>query len=98
MNTPSTDRPDTAVASQPARDDAPRRLIVTASVAIFAIRDWSLWLLLREGPWGPPMRLVLVTESVADAVDRTIDALLMCPDHAPLIQLKARWHEQQVYV
>jgi hypothetical protein len=50
MNTPSTDRPDTAVASQPARDDAPRRLIVTASVAIFAVRDWSLWILLREGP------------------------------------------------
>ena len=71
---------------------------MTASVAIFAIRDWSLWLLLREGPWGPPMRLVLGTESVADAVERTIDALLMWPDHAPLIQLKAGWQEQQVYV
>jgi hypothetical protein len=86
------------ITAQPARDAVPRRLIVTASVAIFAIRDWSLWLLLREGPWGPPMRLVLGTESVADAVERTIDALLMWPDHAPLIQLKAGWQEQQVYV
>jgi len=86
------------ITAQPARDASPRRLIVTASVAIFAIRDWSLWLLLREGPWGPPMRLVLGTESVADAVERTIDALLMWPDHVPLIQLKAGWQEQQVYV
>ena len=98
MNTSSTDRPDTAVASQPARDDAPRRLIVTASVAIFAVRDWSLWILLREGPWGPPMRLVLGTESVTEAVDRTIEALLMWPVNAPLIQMKAGWQEQQVYV
>jgi hypothetical protein len=73
-------------------------LIVTASVAIFAIRDWSLWILLREGPWGPPMRLVLGTESVTEAVDRTIDALLLWPSDAPLIQLKAGWQEQQVYV
>ena len=96
--TTSSSRPNVPITAQPARDAAPRRLIVTASVAIFAIRDWSLWLLLREGPWGPPMRLVLGTESVADAVDRTIDALLMWPDHAPLIQLKAGWQEQQVYV
>lgn len=96
--TTSSSRPNVPITAQPARDVAPRRLIVTASVAIFAIRDWSLWLLLREGPWGPPMRLVLGSESVADAVERTIDALLLWPDHAPLIQLKAGWQEQQVYV
>ncbi len=96
--TTSSSRPNVPITAQPARDASPRRLIVTASVAIFAIRDWSLWLLLREGPWGPPMRLVLGTESVADAVERTIDALLMWPDHVPLIQLKAGWQEQQVYV
>ena len=98
MSTPSTGRPNTAIVSQPARDVAPRRLIVTASVAIFAVRDWSLWILLREGPWGPPMRLVLGTESVTEAVDRTIEALLMWPVNASLIQMKAGWHEQQVYV
>ena len=98
MSTPSTGRPNSAIASQPARDVAPRRLIVTASVAIFAVRDWSLWILLREGPWGPPMRLVLGTESVTEAVDRTIEALLMWPVSASLIQMKAGWHEQQVYV
>ena len=91
-------RPNTAISAQPARDVSPRRLIVTASVAIFAIRDWSLWILLRDGPWGPPMRLVLGTESVTEAVDRTIDALLLWPSNAPLIQLKAGWQEQQVYV
>ncbi len=98
MNTPLSGRPNTAIASQPARDVAPRRLIVTASVAIFAVRDWSLWILLREGPWGPPMRLVLGTESVTDAVDRTIEAILMWPVNARLIQMKAGWQEQQVYV
>ena len=67
--TTSSSRPNVPITAQPAHDVAPRRLIVTASVAIFAIRDWSLWLLLREGPWGPPMRLVLGTESVADAVE-----------------------------
>ncbi len=97
MNTPVS-RPNTPITSQPARDAAPRRLIVTASVAIFAIRDWSLWVLLREGPWGPPMRLVLGTELVSDAVERTIDALLMWPVNAPLLLLKAGWQEQQVYV
>src|SRR5216683_7689975 len=86
------------IQSQPARDVAPRRLIVTASVVTFAVRDWSLWILLRDGPWGPPMRLVLGTESVTDAVDRTIEALLLWPNEAPLIQLKAGWQEQQVYV
>src|SRR5216117_2862255 len=90
--------PDTPPSSQPARNVAPRRLIVTASVVIFAIRDWSLWILLRDGPWGPPMRLVLGTESVTDAVERTIEALLMWPANAPLIQMKAGWQEQQVYV
>lgn len=82
-----------------ARDTtAPKRLIVTASVAAFAIRDWSLWVLLREGQWGPPMRLVLGTESVTDAVERTLDALLLWPTRASLVQLKAGWQEQQVQV
>ena len=98
MSTSQPGRPNTAIASQPARDVAPRRLIVTASVVIFAIRDWSLWILLRDGPWGPPMRLVLGTESVTDAVERTIEALLMWPANAPIIQMKAGWQEQQVYV
>src|SRR5579859_7429100 len=98
MNTPLSGRPNTAIASQPARDVAPRRLIVTASVAIFAVRDWKLWVLLREGPWGPPMRIVLGSESVTDAVDRTMEALLMWYAKAPMIQLKAGWQEQQVYV
>lgn len=97
MHTPVS-QPNTPIPSQPARDVAPRRLIVTASVAIFAIRDWSLWVLLREGPWGPPMRLVSGNESVSDAVDRTIDALLMWPVNAALLMLKAGWQEQQVYV
>jgi len=44
------------------------------------------------------MRLVLGSESVTDAVDRTIDVLLMWPLQASLIQLKAGWLEQQVYV
>ncbi|HLZ80025.1 MAG TPA: hypothetical protein VKP04_00190 [Ktedonobacteraceae bacterium] len=89
---------NTALPSQSASNAAPRRLIVTASVAIFAIRDWALWVLLRDGPWGPPMRIVLSTESVTDAVDRTMEALLMWPANAPLLQLKAGWQEQQVYV
>lgn len=97
MNTPVS-RPNSPDASQPTRDATPRRLIVTASVAIFAIRDWSLWVLLREGPWGPPMRLVLGNESVSEAVERTIDALLMWPVNAPLLMLKAGWQEQQVIV
>ena len=81
-----------------AHETTPKRLIVTASVAIFAIRNWSLHVLLREGPWGPPMRLVLGTELVTDAVDRTLDALLLWPTHASLVQLKAGWQEQQVCV
>lgn len=97
MNTsqPGSNAP---IQPQPARDIAPRRLIVTASVVTFAIRDWSLWVLLRDGPWGPPMRLVLGTESVTDAVARTIESLLIWHNGAPLIQLKAGWQEQQVYV
>jgi hypothetical protein len=83
---------------QPARDAVPRRLIVTASVVTFAVRDWSLWMLLRDGPWGPPMRLVLGNEAVTDAVARTIETLLVWHDDAPLIQLKAGWQEQQVSV
>jgi len=85
--------------STPSSGDAvPRRLIVTAGVVIFAIRDWSLWALLRDSPWGPPMRLVLGTESVTDAVDRTVEAVLKWPNEASLFQLKAGWQEQQVYV
>src|SRR5438552_18708298 len=87
-----------SIPSQPSRDAVPRRLIVTASVVIFAVRDWSLWVLLRDGPWGPPMRIVLGSESVADAVDRTMEALLKWPERAALMQLKAGWQEQQVYV
>ena len=90
--------PDAPASAQSAHDVTPRRLIVTANVVIFAIRDWSLWVLLRDSPWGPPMRIVLGTESVADAVDRTIEALLMWPVGASLFQLKAGWQEQQVYV
>src|SRR5438094_3427889 len=44
------------------------------------------------------MRLVLGTESVSDAVERTIEALLMWPTKSALLQLKAGWQEQQVYV
>lgn len=83
---------------QPDRDVVPRRLIVTASVVTFAIRDWSLWVLLRDGPWGPPMRLVLGTEAVTDAVARTIEALLIWHNEASLVQLQAGWREQQVHV
>src|SRR6266496_494874 len=83
---------------QTAHDTIPRRLIVTAGVVIFAIRDWSLWVLLRDSPWGPPMRLVLGTESVTDAVDRTLESVLMWPAEATLLELKAGWQEQQVYV
>src|SRR5713101_5657851 len=97
MNTPVSDS-KTTIASQPSRDAVPRRLIVTAGVVIFAIRDWSLWALLRDSPWGPPMRLVLGTESVTDAVDRTVEAVLMWPNEAALFQLKAGWQEQQIQV
>src|SRR5579864_2655225 len=87
-----------SINAQPAHDGMPRRLIVTAGVVVFAIRDWSLWVLLRDSPWGPPMRLVLGTESVTDAVDRTVETVLMWPHEAALFQLKAGWQEQQVYV
>jgi hypothetical protein len=87
-----------SIIAQSIPDGAPRRLIVTAGVVIFAIRDWSLWVLLRDSPWGPPMRLVLGTESVTDAVERTIEAVLTWPEQAALLQLKAGWQEQQVYV
>jgi hypothetical protein len=97
MSTP-VPRPNTPLSSQPARDAIPRQLIVTASAVMFAIRDWSLWVLLRNGPWGPPMRLVLGNESVSDAVERTLEALLLWPAQASLLQLKAGWQEQQVYV
>ena len=93
----SPSRPNTVISTQPVRE-TPRRMIVTASVAIFAIRDWSLWVLLREGPWGPPMRHVLGTETVSEAVERTLDALLLWPVNASLLQLKAGWQEQEVYV
>lgn len=97
MNT-SVNGSKTTIQAQPARDSTPRRLIVTAGVVIFAIRDWSLWVLLRDSPWGPPMRLVLGSESVTDAVDRTVETVLMWPHEAALFQLKAGWQEQQVYV
>ena len=87
-----------SMSEQPARDATPRRLIVTAGVVIFAIRDWSLWVLLREGPWGPPMRLVLGSESVTDAVDRILEAVLVWHAGATVLQLKSGWQEQQVYV
>lgn len=44
------------------------------------------------------MRLVLGTETVADAVARTIESLLVWHEGAPLTQLQAGWQEQQVYV
>src|SRR5690242_1382525 len=91
-------RPKASEAAQAVRDAVPRRLIVTATVVAFAVRDWSLWVLLRDGPWGPPMRLVLGSEAVTDAVERTLDALLLWPSDAPLVQLKAGWQEQQVHV
>src|SRR5213082_2227999 len=91
-------RQNTPMSAQPAREAVPRRLIVTASVVTFAVRDWSLWVLLREGPWGPPMRIVLGTETVTEAVERTLDALLLWPMRASLLLLKAGWQEQQVYV
>src|SRR5579864_36740 len=97
MNTPLP-KTTSAMPSQLTHESVPRRLIVTASVVIFAIRDWSLWILLRDGPWGPPMRLVLGSESVTDAVDRTAEVLLMWPTQASLIELKAGWLEQQVHV
>lgn len=84
--------------ARPEQSTTPRRLIVTAGVVIFAIRDWSLWVLLRDSPWGPPMRIVLGTESVTDAVDRTLEAVLTWPNYATLLDLKAGWQEQQVYI
>ena len=84
--------------AQAEQSTTPRRLIVTAGVVIFAIRDWSLWVLLRDSPWGPPMRIVLGSESVTDAVDRTLEAVLTWPNCATLLELKAGWQEQQVYV
>lgn len=87
-----------SASAQASKETTPRRLIVTAGVVTFAIRDWSLWVLLREGPWGPPMRLVLGTETVTDAVERTLDALLVWPIRAPLARIKAGWQEHQVYV
>lgn len=88
----------TAIPAQPVRDAAPRRVFVTASVVAFAIRDWSLEVLLRRGPWGPPMRLILGTESVTESVERTLDAMLMWPSRAALLVLRADWQEQQVSV
>src|SRR5260370_11740460 len=96
----STTLPRTSITipAQPTRESVPRRLIVTASVVIFAIRDWSLWMLLRDGPWGPPMRLVLGSESATAAVDRTTEELFMCTRHAPHIQLKPHCLHHQPYV
>src|SRR6266571_2864707 len=97
MNTPLP-KTTSPMTSQLTHDAIPRRLIVTASVVIFAIRDWSLWILLRHGPWGPPMRLVLGSESVTDSVERTMEVLLMWPIEASILHVKAGWLEQQVYV
>src|SRR6266568_628100 len=97
MNT-QLPRPKTPIPAQPSRDVAPRRLIVTASVVIFAIRDWSLWVLLRDGPWGPPMRVVMSHETLTEAVSRVMEALLIWHEAAELVQLKAGWQEQQVSV
>ncbi|BCL84308.1 hypothetical protein ccbrp13_67730 [Ktedonobacteria bacterium brp13] len=91
-------RSHSSITSRPARDATPRRMIVTAGVVAFALREWSLWALLRVGPWGPPMRLVLGRESVSEAVERILDALLMWPDAATLVQMKSGWLEQQVHV
>ncbi len=87
-----------SIAAQSSRDATPCRLIVTAGLVAFAIRDWSLWVLLRVGPWGPPMRLVLASETVSEAIDRSLDALLLWPAQAALFRLKAGWQEQQVHV
>ncbi|HZS79356.1 MAG TPA: hypothetical protein VFA41_22275 [Ktedonobacteraceae bacterium] len=95
MNSPLTNGTESR---STAEQNAPRRLIVTASVVVFAIRDWSLWVLLRDSPWGPPMRIVLGTETVSDAVDHTVQSVLAWPRDATLLQLKAGWQEQQVYV
>lgn len=73
-------------------------LLVTVSVVTFAIRDWSLWVLLREGPFGPPMRVVQGAETVTDAVERVLEATLYWPRHASCVQLKAGWQEQHIAV
>ncbi|GHO55245.1 hypothetical protein [Ktedonobacter robiniae] len=91
-------RPGNSIKARPSREAVPRRLIVTAGVAAFAVCDWSLWVLLRDGPWGPPMRLVLGNELVSDAVERTMEAVLLWPQDASLVQLKADWQEQKVQV
>jgi hypothetical protein len=44
------------------------------------------------------MRLVLSNETVSEAIDRTLDALLLWPAQATLFRLKAGWQEQQVHV
>lgn len=76
----------------------PRHLIVTVSVVAFAIRDWTLWVLLRDGPYGPPMRVVQGAESVTDAVERVLEATLYWPRRASCLQLKAGWQEQHIAV
>jgi hypothetical protein len=91
-------KPNASITSQPSRDIIPRRQMVTVGLVAFAIRDWSLWVLLRVGPWGPPMRLVLATETVSESIERMLDALLLWPTRAELLQLKAGWQEQEVHV
>ena len=76
----------------------PDHLMVTVSVVAFAIRDWSLYVLLREGPYGPPMRVVQGRETVTDAVERVLEATLRWPRRAACLQLKAGWQEQQISV
>jgi len=72
--------------------------MVTVSVVAFAIRDWSLYVLLREGPYGPPMRVVQGAETITDAVERVLEATLHWPRRASCLQLKAGWQEQQISV
>src|SRR2546429_9806578 len=75
MNTPLPG-PGTPLSSQPARDVVPRRLFVTASVVFFAVRVWSLWVLLREGLWGPHMCFVLGSGSLTVSVASIMKELL----------------------
>ncbi len=87
-----------AIPPRPSPLEPARSLRVTTSVVLFAIRDWALWVLLRNGPWGPPMRVVSGRESLQASVERTLEALLLWPLQASLIDIKAGWLEQDVHV
>src|SRR5579884_1179387 len=60
MSTPVTGQ-KSSVESQSARESVPRRLIVTASVVIFAIRDWSYGCYCVMAPGGRPCGLSWAT-------------------------------------